>query len=188
MGAAIAQLVALDYPERTRSLTSISGETGNLEMPGPTEDVLALPPSPPAGSDIETIVAHQVLVWEVLGSPAYPTDQDLLRERIRREVERSHDPIDLERQEAAIFAAGDRRERLRRLDVPTVVLHGDADKIVPVENGRDTAANIPGAELIIVPGMGHDVPLQLVPTFADAITQAAVRSGEERVEGGELGR
>lgn len=103
-------------------------------MPGMTADVQALPPPPPPGSDIDTIVEREVLVWEALGSPAYPTDEDVLRE-IRRDVERSYDPIDLERQTAAIIlAVGGQRERLRRLDVPTVVPHGDR---TPPRAGRE---------------------------------------------------
>jgi pimeloyl-ACP methyl ester carboxylesterase len=176
MGGHIAQRVAIHHPERTLSLTSIASDTGNPEMPGPSAEVLALPPPPPAGSDIETIIAREVLVWKTLGSPAYPTDEAVLRERIRRDVERNYDPVDLERQAAAVLAEGDRRDFLRRLMVPTVVLHGDADIIVPVENGRDTAATIPGAELRIIEGVGHDIPLQLVTVFADAITAAAARA------------
>jgi pimeloyl-ACP methyl ester carboxylesterase len=85
-----------------------------------------------------------------------------LRARIEREISRNYDSIASERQVAAIFLVGDRREKLKKLKVPTVVLHGEDDIMVPVENGRDTAANIPGAELRSIPGMGHDVPLALV--------------------------
>ncbi|MHB0876011.1 MAG: alpha/beta fold hydrolase [Anaerolineae bacterium] len=101
----------------------------------------------------------------------------VVRRRLRGEVERNYDPIALERQTAAILTVGDRRERLRQLRLPTVVVHGDADPLVPVENGRELAASIPDADLIVVPGMGHDAPLQLVPIFADAITAAARRAG-----------
>jgi pimeloyl-ACP methyl ester carboxylesterase len=173
MGGHIAQRIAIEHPARARSLTSISSDTGNPEMPGPTETVLALPPPPPAGSPPEDIIARELLVRRTLASPAYPTDDQRLREEIRRDLARGYDAVGLERQTAAILAEGDRREALRQLALPTVVLHGDSDLLVPVANGHDTAANIPGAELRIIEGMGHDIPLQLIPDFADAITAAA---------------
>ncbi|MCK9307618.1 MAG: alpha/beta fold hydrolase [Methanoculleus sp.] len=176
MGGAIAQRIAIHHPERTCSLTLFFSETGNPEMPGPTEEFLALPPPPPAGSDVEAIVEHEVLVARTLGSPAYPTGEDVLREYSRQNVERDYDPIALERHSAAITAESDRRELLNQLNVSTVILHGDSDILVPVENGYDLAANIPGADLIVVPGMGHDIPEQLEPAFADAITQAATNA------------
>ena len=177
MGGAIAQRIAIHHPERACSLTLFSSETGNPEMPGPTEELLTLPPPPPAGSDIETIVEHEVLVAGVLGSPAYPTDEEVIREYTQSNIERGgYDPIALERHSAAVMADGDRRELLKRLNLTTVVLHGDADPLVPVENGYDLAANIPGAELTVVPGMGHDIPVQLEPAFADAITRAATNA------------
>lgn len=176
MGGAIAQRIAIHHPERTCSLTLFFSETGNPEMPGPTEEFLALPPPPPAGSEIEEIVEHEVLVARTLGSPAYPTDEDVLREYSRQNVERDYDPIAQERHSAAITAESDRRELLNRLNVSTIVLHGDSDILVPVENGHDLAANIPGARLIVVRGMGHDIPEQLEPLFADAIALAATNS------------
>lgn len=177
MGGAIAQRIAIHHPERTCSLTLFFSETGNPEMPGPTEEFLALPPPPPAGSDVETIVEHEVLVAGALGSPAYPTDEDVIREYILSNIERGgYDPIALERHSAAVMADGDRRELLNRLKVSTIVLHGDSDILVPVENGHDLAANIPGARLIVVRGMGHDIPEQLEPLFADAIALAATNS------------
>jgi pimeloyl-ACP methyl ester carboxylesterase len=176
MGGHIAQLVAINYPKRTLSLTSISSGTGNPDMPGMTAKVQALPPPPPAGSDIESIIKREILVKKTIGSLAYPTDENLLHEQIRHEVERNYDPISLERQTVAVLFGGDRRVELRKLNVPTMVLHGDADPMVPVENGRDTAANIPNAELRIIPGMGHDIPIALINDFANAITTAASRA------------
>ena len=145
-------------------------------MPGMTAKVQALPPPPPAGTDIESIIERELLVHKTIGSPAYPGDEKRLREQIRREIERSYDPIALERQTSAVLAGGDRRGELRKLKVPTVVLHGDADPMVPIENGRDTAENIPDAELRIIPGLGHDIPIALVKEFANAIIAAASRA------------
>ena len=177
LGGAIAQRIAIHYPERVCSLTLFFSETGNPDMPGPTEEFLALPPPPPAGSDVEDIVEHEVLVAKALASPAYPTDEGVIREYVLCNLERGgHAPIALERHSAAVLADGDRRGLLNRLNLSTVVLHGDADPLVPVENGYDLAENIPGADLIVVPGMGHDLPEQLEPAFADAITRAATNA------------
>jgi pimeloyl-ACP methyl ester carboxylesterase len=176
MGGHVAQRIAIHHPERTRSLTSIASDTGNPAMPGPTDAVLALPPPPPAGNPIETIIERELLVRQALASPAYPTDEAQLRAEIARDIARSYDPAGFERQAAAILAEGDRREALRQLTVPTVVVHGDADPLVPVANGYDTAATIPGADLRIIPGLGHDFPAPLIATFTDAITSAAARA------------
>lgn len=176
MGGGIAQLVAIHYPDRGLSLTSFLSDTGNPDMPGPTGEALALPPAPPAGSDSDEIIKRELAVRKIIGSPGFPIDEGSLREQISRDVERSYDPDGVERQAAAVVFAGDRREGLRQLDIPTVVLHGDADILVPVENGKDTAENIPGAELRIIEGLGHDLPPELINEFAGAIAEAASRA------------
>jgi pimeloyl-ACP methyl ester carboxylesterase len=133
-------------------------------------------PAAPAG-DIEAIVARGIKAWNTIGSPGYRTDEKTLREWVLRDATRSFYPVGIARQMAAIVANGDRREKLKKVKAPTVVLHGADDPLVPVEGGKDTAASIAGAELRIVPGMGHDFPIALVKTFADAITAAAKRAG-----------
>lgn len=178
MGGAIAQLLTINYPNLVLSLTSIFSDTGNPEMPGPSEQVMAIPPPPPVGSDIEEIIEREIKVWEIIGSPDYPTGEAALREWVIRDTKRNYDPAGAERQAAAITFAGDRREGLRELQIPAVVLHGDADILVPPENGHDTAENIPNAELRIIEGLGHDIPVALINEFADAITSAAERSSE----------
>ncbi|HCX69371.1 MAG TPA: alpha/beta hydrolase, partial [Rhodobiaceae bacterium] len=95
---------------------------------------------------------------------------------VTRDVNRSLYPVGTARQMAAIVANGDRREKLKNIEVPAVVLHGIDDPLIPIEGGRDTAASIPGAEIREVPGMGHDFPLALAGTFADAIEAAAKRA------------
>lgn len=178
MGGGIAQLVAINHPERVLSLTSIFSDTGNPGSPGPSEEIMMLPPSPPAGSDIETIIERELTVWEIIGSPDYPVDKDILREWIIRDTERSYNPGGVERQAAAVMFAGDRRDGLQNLDIPVMIIHGDADILVPVENAYDLQQNIPDAELRIIKGLGHDIPVELIEEFANAFIAAAERAFE----------
>src|SRR6185503_675911 len=118
---------------------------------------------------------------QVLGSPGYPPEEKKLREMVVRSLKRSYYPAGLKRQNAAAALGyyDDRRAKLRTIGVPAVVVHGADDPLMPVEGGKDTAANIPGAELRIVPGLGHDLPPQLAATFAEAIVAAASRARSE---------
>lgn len=179
MGGMIAQMVAARYPERTLSLTSIMATDGKpgLPLPARPEVMAKIPPPAPEG-DMEAVIAYNVKVFQLISGPAYPTDERILREHIIRDMMRSYYPAGLARQQAASFVGNfnDRREQLKTIKAPTVVLHGAEDPIVPVAAGRDVAANIPGAELRIVPGMGHDIPVVLVPVVADAIAAAASRA------------
>ena len=177
MGGMIAQLVAANHPEKTLSLTSIMSNTGNPDLPqGSPEAMGALLAPAPAPDDIEAIIARGINTWKVIGSPGYPTDDQQLRQWVMRDAKRSYYPQGVTRQFAAIVANGDRRPKLKNIKAPTVVLHGADDPLVPVAGGKDTADNIPGAELRVIPGMGHDFPLGLVPVFADAIEAAARRA------------
>ena len=178
MGGMIAQTVAINHPERVHSLTSIMSTTGNRDLPRGTPQAwqgLLAPPVDP--SDPDAIVERGLMIRRVLQSPGFPAADDVLARRIRQSVERAYRPAGIARQLAAVLAHGDRRPGLQKLDVPTVVLHGDADPLIPVEAGVDTAETVPGAELRVVEGMAHDFPDALVETFADAITAAADRSG-----------
>jgi pimeloyl-ACP methyl ester carboxylesterase len=113
---------------------------------------------------------------EAIGSPAYPWPPGALAARAKAEAERGFNPPGVQRQMAAIRASGDRRERLATIKAPTMVLHGEADPLVPVIGGRDTAANIPGAELRTIPGMGHDLPPALYEAFIATIWRAIERA------------
>jgi pimeloyl-ACP methyl ester carboxylesterase len=181
MGGMIAQLVAANHPERALSLTSIMSTTGNPALPQAKPEAMEvlMSPAAPAG-DWEAIAARGIKAWNTIGSPGYRTDEKTLREWVLRDAKRSFYPVGVARQMAAIVANGDRREKLKNIRIPAVVLHGADDSLVPVEGGKDTAASIPGAELRIVPGMGHDFPISLVGTFADAITAAASRASAAR--------
>jgi pimeloyl-ACP methyl ester carboxylesterase len=181
MGGMIAQLVAADHPEHTLSLTSILSTSGKPGLPLPARPkVMAEVPPPAPPGDTEATVAHTVKMLQVLAGPAYPPDEKRVREMVLRSLKRSNYPAGLARQNAvaALGLADDhRRAKLRTIKVPTVVLHGAEDPLMPVEGARDTAATIPGADLRIIPGMGHDIPIALVKTVADAITAAASRAG-----------
>lgn len=177
MGGMIAQLVAANHPDRALSLTSIMSTTGNPALPQAKPEAMEVLMAPAASAgDLEAIVARGMKAWSTIGSPGYRTDEKTLREWVLRDARRSFYPVGTARQMAAIVANGDRREKLKNIAVPAVVLHGADDPLVPVEGGKDTAASIPGAELRIVPGMGHDFPTALVQVFADAITAAAARA------------
>lgn len=176
MGGMIAQLVAANHPERALSLTSIMSTTGNPALPQGKPEAMAVLMTPAPEGDIPAAIERGMLAWNTIGSPGYRTDEATLRQWVTRDVNRSLYPVGVARQMAAIVANGDRREKLKKLKLPTVVLHGADDPLVPVEGGKDTAENIPGAELRVVPGMGHDFPLALVATFADAIEAAAKRA------------
>ena len=137
------------------------------------EALAALMNRPPAGASMEEVIPFGVAISRAIGSPAYPAEETRLRERIERDYQRSFHPTGPGRQLAAILDDGDRRKRLRGVKVPTLVIHGADDPLVPVEGGKDTAAAIPGAQLKIIPGMGHDIPLALVDEIADAIAGIA---------------
>ncbi|PKQ08271.1 MAG: alpha/beta hydrolase [Alphaproteobacteria bacterium HGW-Alphaproteobacteria-11] len=177
MGGMIAQLVAANHPGKTLSLTSIMSTTGNPDLPQGTPEAMgALLAPAPAPDDIEAIVQRGIHTWKTIGSPGYPTDDAQLRQWVMRDAKRSFYPEGVTRQFAAIVSNGDRRPKLKNIKAPTVVLHGADDPLVRPDGARDTAANIAGAELRLIPGMGHDFPLALVPTFADAVEAAAKRA------------
>jgi pimeloyl-ACP methyl ester carboxylesterase len=172
MGGMIAQVFAANYPARTLSLTSIMSNTGNPNLPPPNAALLNTRPLDPADPGF---IADTVARAEAIGSPAYPWPPGALAARARAEAQRGFNPAGVQRQMAAIRASGDRRERISTIKAPTMVLHGEADPLVPVIGGRDTAANIPGAELRTIPGMGHDLPPALYDTFVATIWRAVER-------------
>jgi|SRR5579871_527301 len=176
MGGMIAQMVAANHGERTLSLVSIMSSTGNRALPPATPEAMAVLTTRADPSDFEKFVAHGIRAQKIIGSPGYPPDETQLRERIISDFHRAYDPDGVTRQMAAVMASGDRRAALKRIKAPTVVLHGADDPLVPLAGGKDTAENIAGAELRVIPGMGHDLPPALFPAVVDAIEAAAARA------------
>ncbi|USA39392.1 alpha/beta fold hydrolase [Pelagerythrobacter marinus] len=182
MGGMIAQHVAFTWPERAISLTSIMSTTGNRRLPPARKEALDVLTRRPDSTDEAVLVAHGMKIARTIGSPAYPAEEERLRANVTAGIRRSYYPAGLQRQIAAIIADGDRRKRLRGVEAPTLVLHGEADPLVPLAGGEDTAAAIRGARLRTFPGMGHDLPLELVEPMAEEIAQharAAGRTGGE---------
>jgi pimeloyl-ACP methyl ester carboxylesterase len=173
MGGMIAQLVAAHHPQKTLSLTSIMSTTGNPALPPGSPEAMAVLMERPQTADEATIVEFGVRTARTIGSPAYPAEEGRLRERVTSDFRRSFSPAGMARQMAAIVANGDRRPVLRRIAAPTLVIHGDADPLVPLSGGEDTAASIPGAALHVIAGMGHDLPVELTGEIAGAIARHA---------------
>jgi pimeloyl-ACP methyl ester carboxylesterase len=173
MGGMIAQHIAFSHPDRVLSLTSIMSTTGNRKLPGGTREAIGVLTKRPASMDEDVLVEHGLKVARAIGSPGYSMDEDKVRERTRALLKRSFYPAGMPRQFAAIVADGDRRERLRSVTAPTLVIHGEADPLVPLPGGEDTAKSIAGAKLKTIAGMGHDLPLELVDEIADSVAEHA---------------
>jgi pimeloyl-ACP methyl ester carboxylesterase len=178
MGGMIAQLVAANHPDSTLSLTSIMSTTGNRALPPAKPEAMAVlnTPAPNPNEDMEGYLASSLAAARVIGSPGYPVDEADQRAFARSNALRSYYPMGFLRQYAAVLASPDRRPKLATIKAPAMVIHGEDDALVPVEGGKDTAASIPGAELMTIPGMGHDVPPALYDTIVDAIVRVAQRA------------
>jgi pimeloyl-ACP methyl ester carboxylesterase len=178
MGGMITQTVAIEHPERVLSITSImsaTGAPGTMNSTPEAAAVLNVPPPDPK-ADFEAYVAQGIANARTIGSPAYPWDEAEIRQRVIDEYRRAYNPAGVGRQMAAIRADGDRTARLAKLSVPAVVLHGADDPLLMAAAGKQTAEAIAGAELRIIPGMGHDLPPGLYDIFVDAIVTAASRA------------
>jgi pimeloyl-ACP methyl ester carboxylesterase len=177
MGGMIAQTIAIRHADRVLSLVSIMSNTGARWSGQPSVRLYGtLLKSAPR--DREGYIAHQMDVFAKIGSPGFPRDEDDLRRTFERAFERGHDPAGSGRQLAAILAATDRTEKLRAIRVPTLVIHGTDDRLVNASGGRATAKAIPGARLLMVKGMGHDLPRGAWPQIIEAIAENAARAGE----------
>ena len=176
MGGMIAQHVAARHADRCLSLTSVFSTTGNPKLPPANPEAMKALVTRPKSTDEDVLVDHGMMLARTIGSPGYPSDEERLRERTTASIRRSFYPEGPTRHLSAIVADGDRRAMLKDISVPTLVLHGEDDPLVPCEGGRDTAACIPGAKLKTIPGWGHDLPLELVDEVAGAIAGHAQAS------------
>jgi len=173
MGGMIAQAMAIRHPERVLSLATIMSTTGERRVGRPKLRVwgVLLRQAP---QEKDAYVNYFVRVFKVIGSPDYPMDERRMREMAAETFERNHHAAGTARQLGAIMASGDRTKLLRQVRVPTVVIHGTDDPLVPFRGGVATARAIPDAELVAIPGMGHDLPRELWPKIVDAV----VKNGE----------
>lgn len=158
MGGMIAQLMAVRHPAKVLSLTSIMSSSGNPRLSRPKLHAMrALLSRPAEPGNPDSVVEHLIGVFGVIGSPAFPIEREQLRRQIAAGVRRAWHPAGTVNQLLAVVASGDRRRLLKRITAPTLVLHGDADPLVPLAAGRDTARHIRGAQLQVIDGMGHDL-------------------------------
>lgn len=169
VGGMIAQVISYRHPERVLSLTSIMSSTGNPELPQIKPDVLAEVYKPvPDGR--EAYIEHHVNMWRKLWSLGFPFDEKRLRALVAESYNRSYYPQGMTRQSVAVIIHGYRKSSLASIKVPTLVIHGDKDPFMSVEGGKEIAQLIPGAKLMIIDGMGHDMPKETWPKIIDAIS------------------
>lgn len=173
MGGMIAQLMAINHPDKLISMTSIMSTTGDPKLPQADKQAIKALIGPLKSMDEDYLVERGKQIALAIGSPGYRPDLDRLEKRVRDGVQRSVYPAGMPRQIAAIIDDGDRTERLKSVTTPTLVLHGEDDPLVKLDGGKATAAAIPGAVLKTFKGWGHDLPAELIDTMADAIAEHA---------------
>jgi len=178
MGGMIAQTLAARHPEDVLSLTSIMSTTGNRWKGQPALRLYPMFLRRPAEGR-EQSIERIMKVFEAIGSRGLPKDMDLIRDMAERSYDRDRDPRGPGRQLAAVTASGDRTEELKRIKAPTLVIHGTDDRLVRPSGGRATAAAIPGAELLNIKGMGHDLPRAAWTRMIAAIAENARRAGDK---------
>lgn len=172
MGGMIAQEIAMQHPDRVLSLTSIMSSTGNPKLPQPTREASAILLAPPPATKAEYIERFGQ-TWKVLRAGSFPQDEAKDPERAEATYARGLNPAGVGRQLRAILASGNRKDRLRSVKAPTLVIHGTVDPLVRVEAGKDTAASIPGAKLLLIDGMGHALPIPMWPAIINGIADHA---------------
>ena len=172
MGGAIAQTMAIERPERLLTLTSIMATTGEPGLPPPTPEAMGVLLKPPV-TTLDGYIRSYVETWKVLRAGSFPEDEALDRERAEAVFARGLNPAGVARQLAAILASGSRKAALRSVRVPSLVLHGDADPLVPLACGVDTAESNPGARVVVIPGMGHALPISFWKRIVEEIATHA---------------
>ncbi|MBK7059157.1 MAG: alpha/beta fold hydrolase [Rubrivivax sp.] len=176
MGGMIAQHLAAENPERVRSLTLIMTTAGARNLPQPSMAVRQAMLGRPDGQDMSAVVAHLQRLLSVIGSAAYPPDPQRQQRLLLAAAQRSWHPQGTARQLLAVMADGDRTPLLARIGAPTFVIHGEADPLIPVAAGHHLLQHIRGAEGDFIAGMGHDLPLPLLPRIAAGIAGCAARA------------
>ena len=176
MGGMIVQTMAVNHPGRVRSMTSIMSTLGKRTVGWQHPSLLPMLLAD-RGRGREAYVAASARMWKAIGSPGFPQDDAEVRSRAEVTFDRGVSPAGVLRQMMAILNQPDRSRALASLRMPTAVVHGTADKMVHISGGRATARAIPGAELLVVDGMGHDMPRELFGTFTDLIRRTADRAG-----------
>jgi pimeloyl-ACP methyl ester carboxylesterase len=172
MGGMIAQELAIHWPARVRSLTSIMSTTGDPGLPPPSPEAMAVFTAPPPRTPEEYVEAN-VKAWLFLRGPDFPEDERRDRARAMRAAARGFEPLGGQRQLLAIIASGSRKPALAGVAAPTLVIHGADDPLVPLAAGKDTAAAIPGARLVVLQRMGHALPVETWPRIIDEIVGVA---------------
>jgi pimeloyl-ACP methyl ester carboxylesterase len=175
MGGMIAQTMAARHPDRVRSLTSIMSNTGHRWKGMPGLRIYPIFMRRPA-RDRDGAIASIIRTFELIGSPGFPVDAEHMRRFAEHSYDRGYDPAGSGRQLAAILAAGDRGAELARIAAPTVVIHGTRDRMISPSGGRATAKAIPGARLVMIDGMGHDLPPGAWDQIIDAIAENVARA------------
>ena len=170
MGGMIAQTMAIHYPKRVRTLTSIMSSTGNPNLPQTRPEAMEVLFAP-AATNRKDYITSELEVAKVLHGPKYPLNEEYVRDYSEQSYDRCYHPQGFPRQLAAILGSGSRSEALAKVKIPTLVIHGSADPLIPVEGGKDTAKSIPGAKLLIIEGMGHSFPVEVVPQILRAILE-----------------
>ncbi len=171
MGGMIAQHLALGHADRLRSLITVMSSTGNPDLPPPAPEAAAVLVTAPPATDRDSLIAYQQSMWDVIGGERYRSREEGIGRLAPAAIDRMVHPQGFARQLAAIVADGSRVERLESVALPTLVIHGDADPLVPLAAGEDIAQSIPGAELEVVREMGHDMPESLIPTLVARISR-----------------
>jgi pimeloyl-ACP methyl ester carboxylesterase len=179
MGGMIAQCTAIGHPDRVRSLCSIMSTTGSRRVGHPSYKTFGLLLGKPP-REREAAIERVVKTFKTIGSPGYPFEEERIRAIAGRSFDRGHSQAGIARQLHAITASGDRTPHLRKLDVPTVVIHGKSDVLVSPSGARATARAIPAARLKMIDGMGHDLPRALWPAFVEEICCNAARAPQEK--------
>ena len=185
MGGMIGQIIAAEQPARALSLTSIMSSSGDPRLPRGDPRIMRELMRPRQAGNRERAVRQAMEFYRLIGSPGFPTNEPELRAKVERSIDRCYYPMGFAHHMLAIMACGSRVDLLRRIRAPSLVVHGTDDPLVPLAAGQHTAAHIPGAELKVIRGMGHDLPPGVVPILVAAIADHCRRALERLDEAGD---